>query len=200
MRFLFFVILFFPATFYAQKVVVSNPVSNVLYLEVSNPIDVVVEGLKCSNLKLKTDNGSISGENCKYVFNPERTGPLKISVYNKGKLIDESIVPVVNLTIKAVLNGPVDDSGKRIIEKLRGISAEVEQVHLEIEHYELEYDVMIVRGLEVVYTSSFSDKNFNHELKDELRRTTENDIIIFSNIKLKLKDNIYSLNDIVVKK
>src|SRR5690606_28732119 len=123
MRLLFFAILFFPVTFFAQKVVISNPVSNVLYLEVPNPVDVVVEGLKCSDLILKIDNGNISGENCKYVINPDRTGKLKVSVFDKKDvLIDESIIPVVNLTVKAVLNGRDGNDSKLIIERLRSLS------------------------------------------------------------------------------
>lgn len=200
MRLLFFAILFFPVTFFAQKIVVSNPVSNVLYLEVPNPIDVVVEGLKCSNLKIKVDNGSIRGENCKYVINPERTGTLKISVYNKDKLIGENIIPVVNLTLKAILKGSHNADGKLIIERLRSLSVEVEQVNLDIDNYEMEYDVMIIKGYDVIYKSSFSGKHFNNELKNEFSKIVENDIILFTNIRLKINDDLYELNDIVVKK
>lgn len=200
MRILFFIILFFPVTLFAQKIVVSNPVSNTLYLEVSNPIDVVVEGLKCNNLKLKVDNGNISGENCKYVINPERTGLLKVSIYAKDKIIGENIIPVVNLTRKAILKGPIGDDGKLIIERLTDLSAEIEQVNLDIDNYEMEYDVMIIRGYNVIYKNSFSEKHFNNKLKNELSKIVETDIILFTNIKLKINDDLYELNDIVVKK
>src|SRR5690606_29387314 len=98
----------------------------------------------------------ISGENCKYVINPDRTGKLKVSVFDKKDvLIDESIIPVVNLTVKAVLNGPAGNDGKLIIERLRSLSVEVEQVNIEFDNYEMEYDVMIIKGYDVTYKSSF---------------------------------------------
>lgn len=61
MRYILFFTILFSSFCFGQKVVVSNAAHNFLYLK-SNPVDISVEGLKCSQFTVKVDNGEIRKE------------------------------------------------------------------------------------------------------------------------------------------
>ncbi|MCC6287342.1 MAG: hypothetical protein IT249_05605 [Chitinophagaceae bacterium] len=72
----------------AQRFLVSNENENILYARIQNPVSVVVDGVSCKQLVVKTDNRTISGEaankySCKYIALPETPGIAKITVYKK---------------------------------------------------------------------------------------------------------------------
>lgn len=75
---------------HAQRFLVSNEKENILYVRVENPLSVVVDGVDCEQLIIKTDNGTIDISNanksaCKYVATPAAPGIAKITVYQKTK-------------------------------------------------------------------------------------------------------------------
>lgn len=204
-----FIMFLFSSFCFGQKVVVSNSAHNLLYLK-SNPVDICVEGLKCSQFTVKVDNGEIKKENCNFIITPERTGTIKISVFKKDKLIAEKFMNVVELELTAQLNIPRDiTTDKQLIDRANSIDIDAKQVHIGFNYaLPIEYDVIIIRGDEVTFRNSYNDYVFNDELKNELNKAVENDLIIFTNMIIKFDDNYYyfndkdycRLNDIILKK
>ncbi len=54
-----------------QKTAIAADKSNVLYLEMDNPITIAVENTSCKELIVKSDNGTIKGQNGSYDWIPE---------------------------------------------------------------------------------------------------------------------------------
>lgn len=83
---------------FAQKVVVSTVNSTIAYAGLSAPLNIVVEGYKCSDIYVSTDNGKIDGKGCDYNLYPTKIGQAKITVKVKkdGRLkrIGETIFRV----------------------------------------------------------------------------------------------------------
>ena len=64
-----------------QNIAIENSrAMNIIY-PWSNPLTIVVENVPCSNLFVKTDNGSIQGNNCNYTISPETVGRATLSIY-----------------------------------------------------------------------------------------------------------------------
>lgn len=61
MRYILFITVLLSSFCFGQEVVVSNKIHNLLYLK-SNPVEICVEGLKCSQFTVKVDNGEIRKE------------------------------------------------------------------------------------------------------------------------------------------
>ncbi|HSC38252.1 MAG TPA: hypothetical protein VLD19_10285, partial [Chitinophagaceae bacterium] len=82
----------------AQKFAVSNPAQNFFYNELSNPLQVVVNGYPCQSVFLSADNGRIEGTPCHYTYLPARVGVAKITVWqwsnHKKKKIGETLFRV----------------------------------------------------------------------------------------------------------
>src|SRR5690554_325069 len=208
MRYVFFIIVLFSSFCFGQKVVVSNKIHNLLYLK-SNPVDISVEGLKCSQFTVKVDNGEIKNENCNYIIRPERVGIIKISIFKKDKLIEERIMNVVEIELIAEISMPKNDKGKLLIDGAKGIRVDTKQGHVAFNYVlPIEYDVIMIRGEDVIFRKSYNGYVFNDELKNELQKTIENDLIIFTNMKIEFdKDysefrdkSYYRLNDIIIKR
>src|SRR5690606_28196875 len=91
MRF-FFLLYLLPLSGYAQKVIVSNPKTNILYAGIENPLEVLVNKSNCNNFTLASPDGNIQpGETpCLYTFTSSRTGRTSIYVVDKNskKTID----------------------------------------------------------------------------------------------------------------
>lgn len=201
MKRIFIITLLFSSFCFGQKVVVSNAAHNLLYLK-SNPVDICVEGLKCSQFTVKVDNGEIKKENCNFIITPERTGIIKISIFKKDKLIEEKIMIVIESELIAEISMPKDHTGKLLIEGAKHINVDTKQGHIGFDYtLPIEYDVIIIRGDEVIFRNSFNDYVFNDELKNELKKVVENDLIIFTNMNIKFESGEnYYINDIIIKK
>ena len=188
---------------------VSNAAHNLLYLK-SNPVDISVEGLKCSQFTVKVDNGEIKGENCKFIIRPERTGIITISIFKKNKLIEKRIMNVVESELIAEISMARDIvTGRLVIEGAKGIRVDTKQGHVAFNYLlPIEYDVIIIRGDDVIFRKSYNGYIFSDELKNELQKTIEEDLIIFTNMKIKFDESYYEfpeksyylLNDIIIKK
>lgn len=209
MRYILFITVLLSSFCFGQKVVISNTANNLLYLK-SNPVDISVEGLKCSQFTVEVDNGEIKGENCKFIIRPERTGIITISIFKKNKLIEKRIMNVVESELIAEISMARDIvTGRLVIEGAKRINVDTKQGHVAFNYVlPIEYDVIIIRGDEVTFRNSYNGYRFNDELKNELQKTIENDLIIFTNMKIEFDENYpefpdksyYRLNDIIIKK
>ena len=84
-HFVFLIVFSLSLNVRAQKCVISNPKENILYVGLSNVLEVAVSGYKCSDFLLVTNNGKIepTDDICSYYITPENTGIAVISVLLK---------------------------------------------------------------------------------------------------------------------
>jgi gliding motility-associated protein GldM len=80
-------------------VAISPTKMNVVYIGVDNPINVAVSGYDASELEVSIpENGTLEGENGKYIVKPKHPGNLFIVVKNEGEIIKESEFRVKTIT------------------------------------------------------------------------------------------------------
>lgn len=75
------------ATAFTQHVTIANTKMNVVYIGVENPMAIAVSGYPASAIRVKVEQGTITGENGQYNWEVTTPGKAKISVYvnEKGK-------------------------------------------------------------------------------------------------------------------
>ena len=56
---------------------------NIAYIGLDNPISIAVENCPCNHIVLKVENGTVTGENCRYIFRAKEVGAAHITVYKK---------------------------------------------------------------------------------------------------------------------
>lgn len=67
----------------AQHFAIGNEKFNIAYIGIDNPVSVAVENCPCSNIVLKVENGTVTGNNCKFIFRGKEVGGAYIIVYKK---------------------------------------------------------------------------------------------------------------------
>lgn len=82
----------------AQKAVVANLKKNIVDVGYPNPLEILVEGYKCSEFDVTTNNGVIikDDSNCSYVYTPERQGISRIIISTKNG----SIISMIDFRAK----------------------------------------------------------------------------------------------------
>ena len=65
---------------FGQSISIASSKNNELYMGIENPLEAVVESMKCSSFFITTDNGKISGKDCNYVITPNKYGYTNIFV------------------------------------------------------------------------------------------------------------------------
>ena len=178
----------FAYTAKAQKVAVSANKMNVLYIGVSNPLDVVVENMNCASFFVTTDNGTISGDSCNFKIRVVRRGRATIFV-NKivGKdtiLIDkkEFRVKRVPAPIAKIGNRKSGTISKHELIAHGGITAALENFYYEARVHVSNYKVVLLKEQKVIFEKDIEGNIFTKEIKTEIRKLQTGDTVRFENI------------------
>lgn len=198
-KILYVVLLFLPLIIKAQKVYISNLSENILYTGVVNYLEIMVEGYKCHEIKVETDNGSIIKDDCLIGLNPKEKDTCTIRIFDhKNKLLSERKFKVENIPAIPYINSGVDKDGSKelFLKQASGISVIFKPLSIDIQ-YNIVYRVIILRDEKVIYDQQFNNRVFIKELRDTFKLLELEDIVIFLNLKLHMADNIYNLEDLV---
>ena len=185
---------------FAQRFLVSNENENLLYARVQNPVAVVVDGVDCKYLIVKTDNGTISAESankysCKYIVLPEIPGTAKITVYKKyqGELkkVGEMFFRVRQLPAPEPMVGNIDKDtiNKKMLIAMGGVRALQVNSSICADFEVLSYKVTLIRNDTTFAVINNTGARYNPALLGHLNKVKNNDQIIFSDITVRYFDN-----------
>jgi hypothetical protein len=94
------VLSFFASVLNAQTVAFAADKMNVLYIGVDNPITIVAENTDCSKIKVVINNGTISGNDCRFLARPTTYGTASITA--TYKLNGKTKYVVCNYRVKEI--------------------------------------------------------------------------------------------------
>lgn len=185
---------------FAQRFLVSNEAQNILYGGVPNPIAVVVDGVDCKQLIVRTDNGTISTEgsnshSCKYIVLPEAPGTAKITVYKKYqarlKKIGEMLFRVKWLPTPEPMVGNIDKDtiNRQTLIIMGGLRATQVNSNICADFEVLSYKVTLLRNDTSIAVINNTGARYNPELLEYLRTLHDKDEIVFSEITIRYFDN-----------
>lgn len=184
--FFFFLFLFSLLECEAQKAVVANDKMNIVYLGVSNLLNVSVEGLTCSDFSIQTDNGIIEkgSSNCSFIYNPASLGKSSIRIVNaNGKILD-----VVDFRVKPIPY-PVAEVGvkeggkvsKEFFLNKFGVNLSLKGFEWNVRFKNLGFTVTIESGKETKKIQNVGAL-FSKEVKVYLAQLKVGDKVYFTNI------------------
>ena len=167
----------------------SADANNILFLGVSNPLSIAIENIPAKDVVVKVVNGSITGENGKYLFRGESEGRAEIILFKKQK---EKIVEIARSAFRVKrIPDPVPKigpSGGGIIEKV--VLAAQQYLRADYDYWGFDakakvdsFTVSIIRGDSCLYREF---KNVSAKISPEISGAFQNlhdgDTVIFKNI------------------
>ena len=183
----------------AQNVAFAPDKNNICYLGVDNPLTIVAENCSCNQLVLKSDNGTIKGKSCQYIYHPKNIGKVLIQAYKKQekKLIE---IGVTEFRVKRVPDpvfkiGPVGGHDGDV-NSIFLCTTKYARADLENFDFDARFKIDSFRVVIISTDSSSSNAFINHGslINDEIHsafvKLKIGDKIIFDNIKVKGPDEI----------
>ena len=166
------------------------------YIGIDNPISCTVERVKCQDVVLTTDNGSIEKTSCgQYIYRPVgiSDGFIAINKKSNGQLtkIGEFYLrtrPIPNpiATVGAIRGDTVT---KKRLAVQQGISAESSpSLSICIDFLVKNFTLTIIRKDEVIFFRNITGNIFNDEIKKTFNELAEGDKVLFSSILVEMGD------------
>lgn len=187
-KLLFLVLIIYSSAISAQKVAVSSKKFNILYVDENNPIDVVVENMKCGDFIVTTNNGTIKGDSCSYMIIPTKSGDATIYIKQiTGK--DTSIIGQDYFIVKSlhIIKAMVANKSYGVINKANLIKENFVKAYLV--NYDFNatikiksYKVIIYKGKYATIEKDFKGPLLATDLKTEFNNLEKNDRVSFVNI------------------
>lgn len=182
MKYIFF-ILFSLNCFAQTKVTIASSYHNILTFGFDNPIEISVDGYRCKDLIIKTNNGKIEGDKCYYNINPEREGEAKIDIYFKNKLIGSRKFRVYKPEYYTLFCCS-EYQDQLIYNRISSLRLILESPSVQFGDYDLDYQVIIVRGNELLYNGTHAGRKFDEKLMLQISKVQVGDVLIFNDILL----------------
>lgn len=177
-----------------QNFTVSADKMNVLYIGVDNPISVTVENYSCEFIAVTTNNGKISGNNCRYIFSGGTVGVANIAVYKKvkGKMQVIGIWPfrVKHLPLPVFKIASGRPSMLKVeIANQQYVRAELENFDIDIRYTIDSFKVCIISNDTCKFNvkTNYGNK-ISEEIRDDFKALKQNDTVVFKDIFIKQPD------------
>jgi len=181
---------------HAQHHIVSNPKQNIIYYGIPNPLQVMVEGYKCNDIIVTTDNGQIEqiGSDCNYIIDATDTGKATIKILSKKsshKVLGITTLRVHHLPDPQAMIGtkPGGDISRNEMRVHIGLIAMLHGFDIEARYVITKYVVTIFRKGKIYYLKNCDNARFPTDVKDEFEKIEVGDSILFSEIKCKAPDS-----------
>jgi hypothetical protein len=207
MKPLFIVLIFFSSNCFSQFVTLSVTKNNYIYLGLDNSIQISVSNYSEKEVKVKTNNGTIKGENGVYILHPDSVGICLIIVEgrkNKKYIVLDTIPLRVRKIDKAFASIGLIKSGEVKLQEFKvqqGLIIKLDYI------YQLNSQIQTTTYKVIIYKSKTSQAltfenigaRFISSLLDEIKKLEQNDVITFYNIEGEnsIGQKIYPENNLV---
>lgn len=189
----YLILILFTTVLTAQNTTIETLTNSFFYKGISNPIRVSVKGNDNNSIQIKTDNGSVERvEDNDFFIKPEKTGNIKISIYDKSNTkIGEKLMYVIDLPLKAVLLFPYDKDYYPLIKRARGLDIVPDHPNITLNiSPKPKYQILILRDKNIIFNTYFESLRFNDEVKQKLLNLKSGDILIIRDITIFLKKDV----------
>jgi len=182
---------------HSQEISFSFPRDFAVYKGARNSIIVVVEGTKCENVYLKTNNGKLLKTKCSYDYFPDSVGSSKIEVFTrqnkKLKRIGVRWIGVKDIPPPVAIIGGLTDGEikKGFLNAQQGVGAYADpKLGLDLGYFVESFMVVIIRDGKIIFSNQVEGNTFSKEIHDAFKSLNNNDVILVANIKCKGPDNM----------
>lgn len=192
---------------FAQTSALGLEKMQIAYVDMPNPIIVVVENAKCNSISVRTDNGTVTMDGCACVFRPARHGSAILTVYEDtkdGKQKRGAInvwvrtVPTPEFRLAGKTDGYISYSQLLACD---GPILELSRFAYDIDQTIKSYIFQVTRGKDekVLFERKFNSPNtrFDEDTKLALKNVVEGDELHIREAQfVNYKGDIQTINDI----
>jgi beta-lactamase regulating signal transducer with metallopeptidase domain len=176
----------------APKVVtaVALTKANVVYIGITNPVNISVSGYAANAIEVAIDNGTIEGESGEYVIKPVRPGKTLITVKAGGKTVQEKEFKAKYLPSPVVALAPTPGSSnlvkggqisKEALVKAGGVIVTVENADIDLQFKVLSFTLGLITNEQGASAVSNDDK-FSADQVKLIQSLKKDQRIIIDNI------------------
>lgn len=177
----------------ANKVVtaVALTKANVIYIGITNPVNISVSGYAANAIEVAIDNGTIEGESGEYVIKPVRPGKTLITVKAGGKTVRESefnakfLPPPVLALAPAPGNGILVKGGnisKEALIKAGGVFVTVENADLDLPIKAQSFKLSVITNNEQGASAISNSDKFSADQVKLIQSAKKDQRIIFDDV------------------
>ena len=174
-----------------------------------NQLTIVVEGVACSHLYIRTDNGSIThgSRDCGYRYIPRKVGEGHFFIYNTSNN-DTILIEERRIIVRQWPEQPAEFAGKKTgtisrgeFFAQRGVNARISGFDMSGSHEVYSYEIKVIRSGEIVLELSNIGGAFESDNLERLEIIQGNDEILFEKIIAKMpgEDIPRKMNDIKIR-
>ncbi len=172
---------------FGQKTAISNLKFRTLYIDIENPLSIVVSNFPCEKLLIKVNNGTIKKtDSCQYLLRPINCGSVLIEVWGiNGN--DTSIIDTLNFQTKRIPDPIAYSDVKANIlgfhcSSIKTIMAKVENLDVETYFKVLSFDVLRQRKGNVIDSIHYEGDKVDEKYIQLIEKCKKKDIVWFDNI------------------
>lgn len=182
----------------AQVISVSSDNNRVLYAGVENPLTIAVSNVVPKNIIVKTDNGTLNGEDGHYIFYTDTGIVANITIFNKTSNKQIGIIafhvreiPDPNPRLGAYKSGNIPLA---IIKSQSGITTDIESIYYQRGLPIISFTINILRNGDYVFKEIKNEgKVFNEEVKKAFQQLRPGDSVALNNIFAKRHDGTLTI-------
>lgn len=190
-------------------IAVEATAKNVLYMGVNNPVNIAVDGIKSSEIKVSVTQGVIEGRDGKYIVRAEKPGKLTFNINQGEKLLGSKDFRVLALPdpLAVLLNSDGSIAMKagsasmelRKLVKVKDIGADLDDFLFDVQFKVISFQMKTtMKGIIKIIQSSSSE--LTEEMHQQIKMLRQGESVTFEDIKALGPDGTTrKLNPIVVK-
>jgi hypothetical protein len=178
----------------AQRFTVANERENIFYAGLSNPLSVTVENCPCKSIYLKTNNGKVTGNLCRYDYVPAKVGAAKITILKKTngyfKRIGVAEFRVKRIPDPILMVGPsIGGNIQRVVlghqQFIRTVIPNFDiSIHIEIDSFK----IIIIKRENVLLSKTYTGSAIAKDVRDAILSLSNNDTVLFKDVWAKFPD------------
>lgn len=158
----------------------------IFYTDFSNMYNINISNCDCRNITIEIDNGTFhkSNQQCLFAVFPKEVGLINVSIFIKKKLHKVKTYTVLRVPkFNAVLESEIYPKSYDIEYFQNAFMLSLNTFPWDINMtYNMSYDLLIVRGDNVIFKYFHNDRYFNSDIKEAFKRLERKDVIVFKNI------------------
>jgi hypothetical protein len=180
------------------SLVVAASKMNILYSGVENPLEIVVPGVLCENVRISVSQGVLSGSSCSYTVRPEQGNKL-LTVEAHWHEASEERTAIRHFRVKEIplpepcfagQCGLADSVALDQVRNAQGLIARLVDfdvdLHIRVEHYRL----TLLRNCITIFDGTSAEARATMLMKQALSETRSGDTLQITDIRASYPDGV----------
>ncbi|MBC7425703.1 MAG: hypothetical protein H7321_04125 [Bacteroidia bacterium] len=189
-----FIIILLAGCRHSSNAVIGNPVQNIFYHGVSNPVEIAAEGYDCGKIDLICTNGKLTKTgDCNYMFSADSSDMTELKVVKiSGRdtvVLKSNKYRIDNIGLVAYMSAndskefPTGMINKGLFEKCSDLNIRTElNFAIDVKFKVNSYNIIIVRNNRILNNFICSTPKLSEDVKSAFSKLQKDDVVLIADI------------------